>query len=179
MARFIVFTGVRWAEERVEIEKPLAGVLRRLSKSRTSAAVRREAIKLQTKLDRSDAEPFIGNWLWQADLPLMAEDLRQLAALTINRDENACERLVHIAKALLPYLPDPRGRPVSRGTGIPLLLLLFIAEPADRPSYTWSDVQGDFVDPLTNATRVLLRDPNFDPRPACRLARTPEFYRDW
>jgi len=176
-ARFILFTGARWAKERVAIEKPLAGVLRRLSKSRTPAAVRREASKLRTWLDRDETPPFIETWLQDADLPLITEDLRQIAALAVNRDESACERLVEIAKALLPYLPDPRGRPVSRGTGIHLFLLLLIAAPPNRPSYTWSDVEGDFIDPLTNATRVLLNDPNFDPRPACRLSRSPEISR--
>ena len=177
MARFIVFTGVRWAEERVEIEKPLSGLLRRLCKSRTSAVVRRAADKLRIWLDRDDAASLIGTWLQDGDLPLWAHDLRQIAASAVNRDENACERLVEIANALRPYLPDPRGRPVSRGTGIHLYLLSWFTSPTRTPAYTWDPVAGDFVDRLTKATRILLNDPNFDPRPAYRLLLALEIRR--
>jgi len=177
MARFIVFTGVRWAEERVEIEKPLSGLLRRLCKSRTSAVVRRAADKLRIWLDRDEAASLIGTWLQDGDLPLWAHDLRQIAASAVNRDENACERLVEIANALLPYLPEPRGRPVSRGTGIHLYLLSWFTSPTRTPAYTWDPVAGDFVDRLTKATRILLNDPNFDPRPAYRLLLALEIRR--
>ncbi len=177
MARFIVFTGVRWAEERVEIEKPLSGLLRRLCKSRTSAVVRRAADKLRIWLDRDEAASLIETWLQEADLPLLAHDLRQIAASAVNRNENACARLVEIANALLPYLPDPRGRPVSRSTGIHLFLLSWFRSPTRRPAYTWDPVEEDFVDPLTKATRTLLNDPNFDPRPAYRLILALEIRR--
>ena len=177
MARFILFTGVRWAEERVEVEKPLAGVLRRFSKSRTSAVVRRAADKLRIWLDRDEAASLIETWLQDGDLPLLAHDLRQIAASAVNRNENACARLVEIANALLPYLPDPRGRPVSRSTGIHLFLLSWFRSPTRRPAYTWDPVEEDFVDPLTKATRTLLNDPNFDSRPAYRLLLALEIRR--
>jgi hypothetical protein len=176
-ARLIVALGAQWARDRVEIEKPLAGVLRGLSKKTQgkSHTLMRNAKRLQTWLDRDDAKAFVATWLEEAGLPLTVEDVRQIAALGGNRDETACERLVEIAKALLPHLPDPRGRPVSSGTGVHLLLLFYISTPAYRPSYTWRDVESDFVDPVTRATRVLLNNPNFDPRPACRLSRMPDF----
>ncbi len=157
MARFILFTGVRWAEERVEVEKPLAGVLRRFSKSRTSAVVRRAADKLRIWLDRDEAASLIETWLQEADLPLLAHDLRQIAASAVNRNENACARLVEIA--------------------IHLFLLSWFRSPTRRPAYTWDPVEEDFVDPLTKATRILLNDPNFDPRPAYRLLLALEIRR--
>jgi hypothetical protein len=139
--------------------------------------VSRSARVLQTWLDRGDADPFIRSWLDEAGPPLSTRDLREITALAVNRDERACQRLVEIAEALAPYLPDPRGRRVSVGTGVHLFLILHFGSSGHRPAYTWSDEKGDFVDPLTDATRLFLRDPDFDPRPAYRLSRTPAISR--
>ena len=177
-ARLIVNLGAQWARERREIEKPLAGVLRGLSK-KTRGKSRTLTQWANGLLDRDEAKGFAATWLQEAGLPLTAWDVREVAVLAGNGDKDACKRLVEIAKTLLPYLPDPRGRPVSTGTGVHLFLLFYITTPAYRPSYTWSDIESDFVDPMTRASRVLLGDPNFDPRPACRLARTREFAKDF
>lgn len=178
-ARLVVNLGAQWARERIEIEKPLAGVLRGLSKKTPgkSRTLTQWANGLLVWLDRDEAKGCVSTWLQEAGLPLTAWDVREVAVLAGNSDKDACKRLVEIAKTLLPHLPDPRGRPVSTRTGVHLFLLFYITTPAYRPSYTWSDIESDFVDPMTRATRVLLNDPNFDPRPACRLARTPEFSR--
>jgi hypothetical protein len=176
MARVIHICGERWARERTEIEKPLAGVLRRLADEAkaTPPVVSRRAKALQQWLDRGDdVDVFFRDWLEEAGSRLSTQDLREITMLAANRDESACQRLVEIAEALAPYLPDPRGRRVSTGTGVHLFLILHFGSSSYRPAYTWSDEKEDFVDPLTKATRLFLGDPYFDPRPACRLSRTP------
>src|SRR5260370_21354390 len=172
MARVIHICGERWARERTEIEKPLAGVLRRLADEAkaTPPVVSRRAKALQQWLDRGDdVDVFFRTWLAEAGSRLSTQDLREITMLAANRDESACQRLVEIAEALAPYLPDPRGSRVSAGTGVHLFLILHFGSSSYRPAYTWSDEKGDFVDPLTTATRLFLHDPDFDPRPACRL----------
>jgi hypothetical protein len=156
MARVIHICGERWARERAEIEKPLAGVLRRLCQRSHAEplTVSRWARVLQRWLDRGDADPFIRSWLDEAGSPLSTRDLREITALAVNRDERACQRLVEIAEALAPNLPDPRGRRVSVGTGVHLFLILHFGSSGHRPAYSWSDEKGDFVDPLTDATRL-------------------------
>ncbi len=173
MARVIVGCGERWAEERATIEKPLASVLRQISKhgGARSFIISRRARALQILLHRGESDGFINRGLEQAGSLLSTEALRDITARAADGDETACYRLAEIARNLVPYLPDPRGRRVSSGTGIHLFLVSHLSFSGHPSAYTWSDEKDDFVDRLTRAARVLLRDPKFDPRPACRLYR--------
>jgi hypothetical protein len=122
MARVIHICGERWARERTEIEKPLAGVLRRLADEAkaTPPVVSRRAKALQQWLDRGDdVDVFFRDWLEEAGSRLSTQDLREITMLAANRDESACQRLVEIAEALAPYLPDPpREARVHRDGGL-------------------------------------------------------------
>ena len=173
MARVIQGCGERWAEERATVEKPLASVFRQISKHAGARPfiISRRARALQILLHRGEGDVFINRALEQGSSLLSTETLRDITARAVDGDETACYRLVEIARNLVPYLPDPRGRRVSRGTGIHLFLVSHLSFSGHPSAYTWSDEKDDFVDPLTRATRVLLGDPDFDPRPAYRLYR--------
>src|SRR4051812_32664580 len=169
MARLIVGGGQRWARERAELEKPLASELRRLVRSAIgSEAYSSGARALHRLLSREDVEPIIRTAFEKAGLPLYCEEFREIAAAAAARDPQASTQLVEISRAVLAHLCDPRGRRVSAGTGIHLVLLHYLD---GQRSYTWSDKDEDYVDPLTRATREFLRDPDFDPKPAYRLYR--------
>lgn len=169
MARLIVFLGQQWARERTELEKPLAGELRRIVRSGTRIETcSSPARALQQLLSRGGVEPIIRTALEKAGLPLSCEEFREIAAAAAARDPQASEQLVDISRAVLPYLCDPRGRRVSAGTGIHLMLLHYLD---GQRSYTWSDKDEDYVDALTRATREFLGNPDFNPKPAKALYR--------
>lgn len=167
MALFIVGLGKRWATERILIEKPLASELRRIMViRRPGRASTRRASALQALLTRGEVEPIVVRVLDGAGLSLSGDTLREIAAAASAGDDEAWRRLVEISRIVLPKLRDPRGKPVSAATGIHLMLLHHLD---GQRRCTWSDTQQDFTDSLTHATRDYLRDPDFDPRPACRL----------
>jgi len=171
MARAIVSLGQQWARERTELEKPLAGELRRVTRSgRTTGASSSRARALHRLLCRGDIEPIVQAALDRAGSPLHCSEFCEIAAAAAAGEIGAMKEVAEISTAVLPYLCDPRGRHVSPGTGIHLFLLHHID---GQRVYTWSDEDEDYVDPLTRATREFLSDPDFDPKPASRL------YRKW
>ena len=167
MALFIVGLGERWVTERVLIERPLASELRhilRCDRIRQLNASRARA--LQKSLDRDEVVPIIQAALDRAGLSLSSYALREITAAASGKDRKAWDQLVEISTAVLPYLCDPRGRRMSAGTGIHLFLQCHLER-----SYTWSDENGDFTDPLTRATREFLGKRRFNPKAANRLYR--------
>jgi hypothetical protein len=169
MAQLIVHLGHQWARERIELEKPLASELRRIVRSGINTKTfSSRARALHRLLSRGDVEPIIRTAFEKAGVPLYCDDFREIAGAAAARDPQASAQLVEISRAVLPYLCDPRGRRVSAGTGIHLLLLHY---HDGQRSYTWSPNDEDYVDPLTRATREFLNDPDFDPQPAYRLYR--------
>jgi hypothetical protein len=75
------------------------------------------------------------------------------------------ERIREIAAAVVPSLPSARGRKVSAASAAHEEFLKF-AEHLGYWGYTYSDLERDFVDERTKATRLEFGDPDFDPRPA-------------
>jgi len=169
MAQLIVHLGHQWARERTELEKPLASELRRIVRSGINTKTfPSRARTLHRLLSRGEVEPIVQTAIEKAGLPLYCDEFRELAAAAAAREMQASEQLLEISTDLLPHLCDPRGRRVSPGTGIHLMLLHYLD---GQQSYTWSDKDEDYVDPLTRAIREFLRDPDFDPKPAYRLYR--------
>jgi len=172
MSRFIWFAGKQWAEERNTIEKPLASALRRIVKhSGTASRPCYGARMLHALIQRGDADSVIQRVLEKSGSQLSTPAFCDLVGLAANGDERSCYRLIRIARRLMRYLPDPRGKPVSAQTGVHLFLLSQLAYCGHPTKYTWSPEHEDFVDGATKATRFLLGNPCFDPRPAYRLYR--------
>ena len=171
MARVIRSCGERWAAERINIEKPLASALRRLAKQTdgTPLLISRRAKSLRRLLDDGSAEPLLRSELEKSGLQPGPDDFYTIIERACNRDGEGCRFLVEAAKALVHHLPDPRGRPLSTATGMHLLLLWYLGSSGRKIAYTWSEDAEQFVDPATRATRLVVNDPDFDPRPAWRL----------
>jgi hypothetical protein len=76
-----------------------------------------------------------------------------------------------MSKHLAPHLPEKRGRPISEETCIHLFLLSYLESCGINRAYTYSEKDDidDFVDPVTQATRLALRNDRFSPRYANNL----------
>jgi len=83
-ARVILGCGQRWAEERATVEKPLASVLRKISKHAGSRPfiISRRARALQILLHRGVADGAIQRGLEQASISLSIQDIRDITALS-------------------------------------------------------------------------------------------------
>ena len=78
------------------------------------------------------------------------------------------QRAFEIATILLPYLSNPPGPKISAASAAHEFFLEDPGGVAMLHGYTWSDLQDDFVDEATEATRREFSDDDFDPRPAYR-----------
>lgn len=74
--------------------------------------------------------------------------------------------LAEIAAALGPFLSVARGPKVSAELEAHEFFLAEIATPTGAAGYAWSDLEDDFIDDQTKATRREFNSPSFDPRPA-------------
>jgi hypothetical protein len=80
-------------------------------------------------------------------------------------------RIAEIAAALAPFASVSRGRKVSAASAAHQFFLEGIVGLTKSRAYTWSDLEGNFTDPMTRATRLEFKDPDFDPRPAHRRVK--------
>lgn len=88
-------------------------------------------------------------------------------------DDFARQRIAEIAAAVAPHLPTLRGRKVSAASAAHEFLLDGLIHMTGSPNgFTWNQYKEEFTDPLTKATQVEFRDPDFDPRPAHRRFKT-------
>jgi hypothetical protein len=79
-----------------------------------------------------------------------------------------CRRITEIAARLTPHLSLGRGPKISAASAAHEFLLAAIEPITGAHAYTWSAVDDDFTDPVTEATRKEFDEPHFDPRPAHR-----------
>lgn len=92
--------------------------------------------------------------------------LLKAAALSPNE---ALPQLREIAAELSLHLSIPCGPKVSAASAAHEFFLEDIVPSIGRSSaYTWSDLEEDFTDSLTEATRREFNEPDFDPRSAYR-----------
>lgn len=111
------------------------------------------------------AEPALFNAWTAAGIPETCHNLDVVLAAAAARDREACKRLVDIAKALKPKLRNPRGRVPSLASATHEI---FFVMRGREGAYTYDSDSGDIIDPVTEATRLAMNDPDFDPRPAYR-----------
>jgi hypothetical protein len=99
-------------------------------------------------------------------------EFRQLIDAACERDEGACRELGRTAVLLAPHLPAKSGRPISAATCIHLMLQTMLEHEGKNSAYTYSDLERpDFVDAVTQATRLALNKPRFSPLRAYRLRK--------
>jgi hypothetical protein len=81
------------------------------------------------------------------------------------------ERIRTIAAAMVPSLPQVRGRKMSAASTAHELFLETNASFGLPGGYTRSGIDGEYTDPRTQATRQEFDDRDFDPRPAHRRVK--------
>jgi len=108
----------------------------------------------------------------KAGLSFGAIEFDQLIGAACERHEVACRELGRTAALLAPHLPDKRGRPISVETCVHIMFQRYLEHVGRRSSYTYSEIEdGDYVDPVTLATRLAMNKPSFIPRYATKLRK--------
>ena len=164
MARLLVRRGKRIEEENLR-HRSVVGAVRFLAKPgrrRSSIALRARAL-----LAAWDETSTIESIFRSAARDSVTEFAAALKG-AVTGDIVACERVTAIAGILLPVLSNPPGPKISAASASHEFLLETLAWEEMSHGYTWSEVEGDFMDELTLATRREFADPDFDPRPAYR-----------
>jgi hypothetical protein len=117
-----------------------------------------------------EARDLIDGAIKKANLSLTAVQFHKLVELACERDETACRDLGRLSQQLAPHLPEKRGRSIREETCIHLRHL---ESWGINRAYTYSEKDDidDFVDPVTQATRLALRNDRFSPRYAKKLLK--------
>ena len=80
-------------------------------------------------------------------------------------------RLAEIAVTLAPKLTVARGPKRQADSEAHVLFLQTGGEFGYSRGYTWTDLEGNFTDPQTQATRLEFNKPTFNPIPARRVVK--------
>jgi hypothetical protein len=162
LAQYVIrLTGDEMA--RLERRRQLVRAVRSLAKpGRSSRAIRTEAARLVSDPDL---------WSW-SNFPLESghceAQFREALEAAALGDPAACRRAVQMAAVIAPHLAVRRGPRTKPASLAHELFLTYLNGRSHSTSYTWDELSGDFVDPLTRGTRVSFDDPDFDPPPAWR-----------
>ena len=174
MVKALTRFGPSFAEEWNGVRKSLAAAFRKISYAagKSPLVMSRRAGRLEALLENGASHALVDTALAKAGVSLNMEEFRNLVSRAGNRDMQACEALGELSQTLLPHLPDPRGRRMSRETPIHMLFLEERKEQGQPFGYTWNHAKEDFVDGATLAARISCGNPNFDPRVAYKLLRS-------
>jgi hypothetical protein len=170
MARGLSYWLIRSAKEeanKAPTVRNVADALRFLAKpGRTQRSISRRAAAL---LEVWNATGTLGDAFQSSDISVF-EFVEALEG-AVRGEFAACRRVTEVAAALAPRLSIRRGPKASEASIAHQLLLQYLANSAGPKSYTYSQFEGDFTDPLTLATRSAFDKPRFDPRLAFRRHR--------
>jgi hypothetical protein len=143
------------------------------AKDCSTLVIARRAMRFRDECDSNGASIAIDKAANKAGLSSGSAEFRQLIDAACERDEGACRELGRTTALLAPHLPAKSGRPISTATCIHLMLLTMLEHEGNYSAYTYSDYKRrDFVDPVTQATRLALNKPRFSPLRANRLRKT-------
>jgi hypothetical protein len=137
----------------------------------SALVISRRARKLREECNSEGAQTSIGCAAQKAGFWLASIEFNQLAEAACARDERACRELGRMAEQLAPNLPEKRGRRISVETCIHILFQRYLECVSMKRAYTYSDSNDDFVDPVTQATRLAVNNPDFSPVYASRLRK--------
>ena len=118
-----------------------------------------------------DLLPLLNDWtrglveeaLAGSCLRLSFEGFRDLAAKAAGREPAACAHLAMIAPLIFNSVPRARGRSLSVVTVAHAQFLMAIRGGGRRASFTYSDLDNDYTDRMTAATRRHFQKPRFRP----------------
>jgi hypothetical protein len=163
LANVTLKIGKKLYEERVA-ERRLASAVRDLAKVRgeTTLVIARRATKHAAAFEDPLVQPTIWRVWMSGDLSGSPDVLRVVISDAAERDRAACQLLTEIAEKLRPNLRNSRGRVPELPSATHEVLL----DARKRGAYTYDPVSGKITDAATQATRIALDAPDFDPRPA-------------
>ena len=142
------------------------------AKDCSTLVISRRAKRFRDECDLHGARVAINKAVTQADLPVEATEFNQLIEAACRRDRGACRELARTAELLRPHLRGKNGRPISLETCIHIMFQRHLEYGGVQGSYTYSEIEGDdFVDPVTQATRLAVNNPDFSPLYANRLRK--------
>jgi hypothetical protein len=142
------------------------------TKACSPLVISRRARRLRELCDLDGAKVAIPTAAQKAGLSVDLTEFNQLLQSACARDETACRELGQTVARLAPHLPEKSGRPISVETCTHLMFQLYLEHVGLRSSYTYSEIEdGDYVDPVTHATRLAVNKPRFSPRYANRLRK--------
>jgi len=143
------------------------------SQGRSALVISRRAKRFRDECSSLEAQDLIDGAVRKAGLSLTATEFSQLIALACERDETACRDLARMAEQLAPHLPEKRGRPISADTCTHIFLQRHLESWGVNRAYTYSEKDGDndFMDQVTQATRLAVNNPRFSPLHATRLRK--------
>lgn len=127
-------------------------------------AISRCALKLRALCESGDGSPAIADAIAEAGVkPIHFDDVLERASA---RDRAACSELGRLCVLLSPFVPDPRGRPISRASSTHKMLLYHMRRCDRNSGYTFNPCIEDYGDPATLATRAAFGQERFCPRQA-------------
>jgi hypothetical protein len=175
MSQFVRWKGPELAAD-LNATRRLGAVVRRMAKSPESRPIRaRLAGEMAlAATDSAEARRLLETSLKSAGAHLSVRDFEDLVYRAEKQEPEACFELVQVAREVAPFMPDPRGRPISVETATHALLLAALADYGHPQSFTHDAVSGAFVDRATRATRAAVNNSRFDPRRAVKIWDT-----DW
>jgi hypothetical protein len=124
--------------------------------------ISRRAKRFRDECDSDGAHVAINKATKQANLSTDATEFNQLIKAASHRNQGACRELGRTAEILAPHLPGKSGRPISLETCIHIMFQHQLEYVGVQGAYTFSEIEGgDFVDPVTQATRLAVNNPDF------------------
>jgi hypothetical protein len=142
------------------------------AKDCSTLVIARRAKRFRDERDLDRASVALDRAAKKAGLSSGAFEFGRLIEAACERDEGACRDLGRMAVLLAPHLPAKSGRPISTATCIHEMLLTMLALEGECSAYTYSDFdECNFVDAVTQATRLALNKPRFSPLRANRLRK--------
>jgi hypothetical protein len=165
MARAVRHLGKALADE-INQGRRVRAIIDEIAKAKESSTlvIARRTKRFRDSCDSDGASIAIDTAANKADLSSSAFEFLQLVVAACERDEGACRELVRVAVLLAPHLPGKSGRPIAVETCTHLLFQRALEHAGHRSRYTNSDrYDGNFVDPVTRATRLATNKPRFRP----------------
>jgi hypothetical protein len=157
---YVITHSARRQAKDLQLVGPVVAAIRTLAKPRQNLNAARTATKLLLEAAKSTT---VFETIFEADLDRELEFVRLLECAI---DNGPSRRLMEIAVSLARTQTLRRG-PKTKASSIAHECILRERLTVDgTTAYSYSEIEGDFTDGLTKATRREFNEPNFKPRAA-------------
>jgi len=172
--------GSTWAEE-INDGRRASAIIGQLAKmsAASSLVISRRAKALRELRRSSRADVAIERAIKETTPSMTVSEFNALVAEACRREEAACASLPKLCELLRAGLSDPRGRPISEATGVHVFVRRHLKSFGFEGAYTYSSYANDdyangsdFVDDVTKATRLAMKNPRFSPQHATTLLKS-------